>query len=342
LTGHTGFKGSWLALYLESLGAEVTGIALDPSSEPNLFGLLAPWSLNSRILDIRNKDELAEAVCSADPEIVIHMAAQALVLPSYRDPLGTFETNILGTANVLNALRDCQNLRAALIVTSDKVYENSGTQVAFKETDRLGGNDPYSASKAAAELVTRSMTSSYFTDAGVAVHAARAGNVIGGGDWSDGRLIPDLWRAIQFDQPVAIRHPNATRPWQFILEPLHGYLTYLDAAINKNAESQIPPALNFGPSAPVRITVSDIAEMFGARFGKSGCWYSESKNRYEESGYLAVDSRKAQECLGWSTVLSPQEMIDWTVAWYEAHAQGKNMRKFSLRQISDYAALAHS
>ena len=339
LTGHTGFKGAWLTLYLESLGANVSGIALTPNTNPSLFSLLAPWQAKSYFIDIREPQELARAVHAEDPQIVIHLAAQALVLPSYEDPVGTFATNIMGTVNLLNALRTCPSVRSILVVTSDKVYSNDGMPRAFIEGDHLGGRDPYSASKAAAELVTASMADSFLAERGIAVHTARAGNVIGGGDWSAHRLIPDLWRARKSAESIALRCPGATRPWQHVLEPLIGYLRYIEASVN-DPHRPLPRALNFGPAHLQPVTVRDVAEKFDAAFGGPRCWHESTHKAAAESQVLDVDSGNALRSLGWQSSLTTEQAIDWTVAWYLAFESGANMREYSLAQIDRYQSQA--
>ncbi len=245
LTGHKGFKGSWLSLWLEYLGAQVSGVSLAPDTDPNLFSLLGPFARQrSATFDIRDLSATEHFVREADPSIAIHMAAQPLVSRSYRQPLDTFATNVIGTANILESLRACPALKAILVVTTDKVYRNNEDGRAYREDDPLGAHDPYSASKAATELVAGSWDKSFFRSANIPVVTARAGNVIGGGDWAEDRIVPDIWRATMRNETVRLRHPDATRPWQFVLEPLSGYLLY----VQRMAVTPIPQkALNFGP-----------------------------------------------------------------------------------------------
>ena len=256
LTGHTGFKGAWLALWLERLGAQVFGLALPPTiPSPRGFPNWRPRRSRSRIGDIRDAGVVARAVQEARPQIVIHMAAQALVRRSYRAPVETFATNVMGTAHLLDSLRGAEGLQAVLVVTTDKVYRNDGNGHPFAEDDPLGGADPYSASKAAAEIVVASMATSFFGGKGVAT--ARAGNVIGGGDWSEDRLIPDIWRAVKAGKPLRLRNPEATRPWQHVLDPLAGYLRYAERLASG---ADVPKALNFGPLPGDALTVAEIAD----------------------------------------------------------------------------------
>jgi len=339
LTGHTGFKGAWLSLYLESLGAKVSGVALTPDTRPNLFSLLAPRRAKSYLFDVRDREMLASTVAAEDPEIVIHLAAQALVIPSYEDPVGTFATNIMGTVNLLDALRTCVSVRSILVITSDKVYKNNGKLRAFTESDHLGGHDPYSASKAAAELVTASMADSFFAKRGIAVHTARAGNVIGGGDWSAHRLIPDLWRARKSAESVALRFPNATRPWQHVLEPLFGYVSYIELSLS-DSTPRLPRALNFGPANLRPVTVREVAEKFETALGGPRSWHESKQDAAPESLVLDVDSSNARHSLGWRSYLTTEQAIDWTVSWYLAFESGENMREYSLAQIDRYHAQA--
>ncbi len=296
LTGHTGFKGAWLNLWLRSLGAKVTGYALAPHTEPSMFALVAGHCA-SHIADIRDERMFHDALSGADPQIVIHMAAQALVRASYRDPLATYATNVLGTGNVLQACRALRHLECVLVVTSDKVYENHGEGRPFAEGDRLGGHDPYSNSKACAELLTASFRDSFFRD-GAPIATARAGNVIGGGDWSQERLIPDCVRALEAGEPVALRYPEAIRPWQHVLEPLSGYLAFAQALVQ--APAAIPRAVNFGPDPSSFCTVREVVELFGASFsGRPGWRRDDAGTSFKEANALTLSSALAENCLGW-------------------------------------------
>jgi len=341
LTGHTGFKGAWMSLWLKSLGAEVTGYALPATGEPNLWGVLGaharPGSMaRSVIADIRDPELLGEALGQADPQIVIHMAAQALVRESYRDPLKTYSTNVMGTATLLQACRSLRHLECALIVTSDKVYENHGEGRAFGETDRLGGHDPYSNSKACAELVAMSFRDSFF-GGGAAIASARAGNVIGGGDWSEDRLIPDCVRALNSGQTLSLRYPKAVRPWQHVLEPLSGYLALVQSLVL--APQSTPRAVNFGPDAASFRTVSEVVDAFGARCGGNLEWVRDPAPQPPEAQALTLSSALAAESLGWWPRLDIRDSLSWTADWYLAHAAGEDMLAFSEAQIAQYREL---
>jgi CDP-glucose 4,6-dehydratase len=341
LTGHTGFKGAWMSLWLEGLGAEVTGYALAPAGEPNLWSIVAASAHAGRapqsvIADIRDARRVGDAVARADPQIVIHMAAQALVRESYRDPLGTYGTNVMGTAALLQACRSLPHLECVIVVTSDKVYENLGEGRAFDERARLGGHDPYSNSKACAELVTASFRDSFFAD-GPPIATARAGNVIGGGDWSADRLIPDCVRALKSGQSVNLRYPDAIRPWQHVLEPLSGYLTLAQALVT--APNETPRAVNFGPDPASFCRVHEVVDAFGARFdGKPG-WERDPAPQPAEAQALTLSSALAEQALGWYPRLDIRESLSWTADWYLAHSAGENMAAFSGSQVARYREL---
>lgn len=339
LTGHTGFKGSWLSLWLERLGVEVDAIGLAPDQSPALFPLLAPFAGQaSHIADLRASDDVAGIVSTLRPTLVLHMAAQPLVRRSYRQPLETLATNVMGTAHLLDALRGSPETKAILIVTTDKVYAHDGDDRAFGEDDRLGGHDPYSASKAGTELVAQTYRHSYFASQGVAVATARAGNVIGGGDWSDDRLIPDIWRALHAGRPVGLRYPQATRPWQHVLDPLLGYLLYLE---DLAAPAATPPdALNFGPDASDgTMAVAAVVDAMATAFGTSHSWTAEPGPHPVEMPTLALDASRARQALGWAPRLGSVDAIGWTAEWYKAFDAGADMRAVSLDQLTRYEAL---
>ena len=336
LTGHTGFKGAWLNLWLQTLGAKVTGYALAAPTEPNMFAIIESHA-HSHIADIRDEHKLRDALIAADPQIVIHMAAQALVRESYRDPLATYATNVMGTAILLQACRALKQLECALIVTSDKVYENHGEGRPFVEGDRLGGHDPYSNSKACAELVTGSFRDSFFADR-APIASARAGNVIGGGDWSQDRLIPDCVRALDAREPVSLRFPEAIRPWQHVLEPLSGYLTLAQALVQSPAGT--PRAVNFGPDPSSFCTVREVVDAFSARFSGRPGWRRDPGAHPKEALALTLSSALAQNSLDWHPRLTVRESLAWTADWYRAHAAGENMTKYSEMQIAQYQSLA--
>jgi CDP-glucose 4,6-dehydratase len=332
LTGHTGFKGAWLHLWLRTLGAEVTGFALESATVPSLWALVGEGT-RSVIGDVRDAGLVREVVARAAPQVVIHMAAQALVRESYRDPLGTYGTNVMGTAHLLEACRGARGLQCVVIVTSDKVYENHDLGRPFAEHDRLGGHDPYSNSKACAELVTASFRDSFFA-AGPPVVTVRAGNVIGGGDWSADRLIPDCVRALAGGCPVRLRYPNAVRPWQHVLEPLSGYLAIARALVQ--TPHAVPQTLNFGPDPASFCTVREVVDAFSARFeGKPG-WESASGDHPPEAQALTLSSALAEQALGWRPRLTIEASLAWTADWYRAHAAGVNMLNYSETQLMRY------
>lgn len=336
LTGHTGFKGSWMTLWLERLGAKVFGFALPPHQTPNLYSYLEPFArLTSEFGDIRSLAELEAVVAKAKPTVAIHMAAQPLVRRSYSEPIETFATNILGTANVLNALRCAPDLCATLVITTDKVYRNVENGRTFEEDDPLGGQDPYSASKAAAELVVRSYAESFFEPARRPVATARAGNVLGGGDWSEDRLIPDIWRAKHVGRPVALRYPQSTRPWQHVLDPLAGYLIFLEHLVSDPAST--PRALNFGPTNPEEATVAQVADFVAEGFRTT--WVNAAGQQPAEMKNLAVNVKRAMRSLGWRPRLDTQQTLEWTVDWYRRFDEGENPRALSVGQIERYEAL---
>ena len=340
LTGHTGFKGAWAAAWLRDLGAAVFGYALAPDQSPNLHDRLAPArDPGSTLADVRDLESLKAAVRAARPTVILHMAAQPLVRRSYADPIETFGANIMGTANLLEAARGAADLRVALIVTTDKVYAHDGAARAFVEDDRLGGADPYSASKAAAELVTQSYRASYFKDRDVAVASARAGNVIGGGDWSQDRIVPDIWRAMHAGRPLVLRNPAAIRPWQHVLESLRGYFLYAEALARDPAA--VPSALNFGPSAHAApYSVAEVADRFGAAFAIDRTWIAASEPGPAEAQYLILDPAAAERALGWRARLTTLEAIDWTARWYRRFDAGEDSRQIVRSQIETYEALA--
>jgi CDP-glucose 4,6-dehydratase len=335
LTGHTGFKGAWMSLWLRRMGAAVTGYALAPQTAPNMFELVNGCCV-SHIDDVRDEAKLRAAIAAANPQIVIHMAAQALVRESYKDPLATYATNVMGTAMLLQACRSLKQLECVVIVTSDKVYENHGEGRAFEEGDRLGGHDPYSSSKACAELLTASFRDSFFGD-GPPIASVRAGNVIGGGDWSADRLIPDCVRALKAGVQVNLRYPQAVRPWQHVLEPLSGYLLLAEEL----ARSPNPAlgAVNFGPNPSSFCKVNEVVEAFSARFAGKPGWQRDAGAHPPEAQALTLSSALARRSLGWRPCLDVHEALAWTADWYQAHAAGENMLNFSEVQIAKYQSL---
>lgn len=337
VTGHTGFKGSWLALWLSELGAEVTGLALPPETKPALHHLLNGQSPSlAGIADIRDRVAVAARVLSARPQIVFHLAAQPLVRAGYREPLSTFETNVQGTVNLLEALRIVPDLQAVVVVTTDKVYENPETGHPFVEADALGGHDPYSASKAAAEIVVSSYRRSYFAARGIGVATARAGNVIGGGDWAEDRLIPDAIRAWERGETLEVRRPQAVRPWQHVLEPLAGYLRLAEhLTLHPTAEA----AFNFGPDDGEAATVGSVIERARQAFGAGAVRFGNGEEGPHEAGYLMLDSGLAARRLDHRPRWGLGETVDRTIGWYRALADGGSARQLCLADIAAYGPL---
>ncbi len=338
LTGHTGFKGTWLSLWLEQLGATTIGLALASDTDPSIFNLTSPHpSLVSRIGDIRDPSVVSETIAFARPTIAIHMAAKPLVRYSYREPIETISTNVMGTANVLQSLRNLEGLLAVLVVTSDKVYANPDSGRPFVEQDRLGGHDPYSASKAAAEIVTACFAESFFGKDGAPVATGRAGNVVGGGDWAEDRLIPDVWRSQVAGVPVTLRNPKATRPWQHVLDLLSGYLIYVEKLAS--GAGGVPRVLNFGPQQGDALTVMEVTEDVLARLGSSHGWQLAQGAQPKEMQLLSLDASLARKALGWRPRLSGREAISWAVEWYVAFNKGADPRALCIDQIARYEAL---
>jgi len=335
LTGHTGFKGAWMSLWLRTLGADVTGFALPPATEPNLWSMVGS-GIRSVIGDIVDAVLVRAMIEATRPQIVIHMAAQALVRESYRDPLRTYATNVLGTANLLQACRLAPGLQCVLVVTSDKVYESDGAGHAFAECDRLGGSDPYSSSKACAELVTKSFRDSFYRD-GPPIATARAGNVIGGGDWSADRLIPDCVRSLAAGVPVSLRYPESVRPWQHVLEPLSGYLALVQTLVETPANA--PRAINLGPEANTACSVRELVEAFSALFGGKPGWVPDNSEHPPEAKALMLSSALAQRTLGWRSRLSVAASLSLSADWYRAHLAGDDMLAFCQQQIAHYQSL---
>ena len=332
VTGHTGFKGAWLSLWLRNLGAEVTGYALaEPVSEPSLFELAGIGRLvEDQRGDLRDYDRLLGVVKNAKPEIIFHLAAQPIVRRSYAAPKDTFEVNVGGTVNLLEAARAVDSIRAIVVITSDKCYENREWAYSYRESDRLGGHDPYSASKAAAEIVCAAYRSSFFEAAGVNLATVRAGNVIGGGDWAADRIIPDFMCAVTAGEAVKVRNPGATRPWQHVLDPLHGYLLLgacpFEAPGNSREPNRFSQAWNFGPSREGCRTVRELIEAFTGYYG-SGSWNDMSedgKAEPHEAHYLALATDKARHYLGWRPEWDFSQAVERTAGWYRKWAAGEN------------------
>lgn len=338
LTGHTGFKGGWLTLWLRRLGAEVTGLALPPATTPSLFTLARlETACHSRFVDIRDASSLAALVREARPEIVLHLAAQSLVRAGYRDPVGTFAANVMGTAHLLDALRAVDESRVAVMVTTDKVYRNNEWVYPYREDDHLGGHDPYSASKAACELVIASYRDAFLRERGLAVASARAGNVIGGGDWADDRLLPDAVRAWQAGRTLAIRRPRAIRPWQHVLEPLAGYLTL---AQRLWTDPELAGAYNFGPDPQEAATVKAVVALARDAYGQGDVAYGDGSQGPHEAGWLALETAKAKRLLGVGPRWSLGEAVARTMAWYRAQEQGGQALALCEADIAAYEAEA--
>lgn len=337
LTGHTGFKGSWLTLWLHRLGAKVTGISLPPATEPSLYAKAKIDTLcQSHFCDIRDTTALTELIQAAHPEIVFHLAAQPLVRASYREPRATFATNVMGTVHVLDALRGIESARVAVMVTTDKVYRNNKGHRPYREDDALGGLDPYSASKAACEIVIASYRDAFLSAQGVAVASARAGNVIGGGDWSDDRVIPDAVRAWQAGRPLKVRRPQAVRPWQHVLDLLAGYMTLAHKLWER---SDLADSYNFGPETSEAVTVRELVELARAAYGKGGVHYNESPEGPHESGWLTLDVAKARVALGVRPKLTLAQTLNQTMAWYRAQHGGADALSLCQSEIAAYEAL---
>jgi CDP-glucose 4,6-dehydratase len=333
LTGHTGFKGGWLALWLQRLGAQVAGISLPPNTTPNLFDLAKIQELcDSHFCDIRKAKALTMLIRSAQPEVIFHLAAQPLVRHSYRKPIETFGTNVMGTAHVLDALRGLRSVKAVVMVTTDKVYRNNEWHWPYREDDALGGHDPYSASKAASEIVIASFRDAFLSGQGVAVASARAGNVIGGGDWSEDRLVPDAVRAWHAGATLEIRRPQAIRPWQHVLEPLAGYLTLAEKLWH---QPELAGAYNFGPHTHEAATVHEMVERARQAYGRGEIRFGDGSKGPHEAGWLALETAKARE-LGVQPKWPLAETVTRTMAWYRAQHAGADARELCLAEIADY------
>lgn len=341
ITGHTGFKGSWLCLWLHSLGTKVTGYALNPPTEPSLFKLCKIDELvNSNIADIRDAEDLKKAMRTAAPEIVIHMAAQPLVRDSYKNPVETYEINVMGTVNLFEAVRDCKTVKVVVNVTTDKCYENREWVWSYRENEPLGGYDPYSNSKACSELVTAAYRTSFFnlkdySNHDVAVASARAGNVIGGGDWATDRLVPDCIKGILKGEKIRVRNPHAIRPWQHVLEPLSGYLTL---AMKLYADGpNYSEAWNFGPDDSDAKPVEWIVQKMCSKWGRNAMYEIDKGAHPHEAHYLKLDCSKAKAELGWHPKWDLEKAIDSIIEWTAAYRDGKDLREVCFKQIEEYA-----
>lgn len=338
LTGHTGFKGSWLSLWLQSMGAQVKGYALSPPTTPALFEeARVADGMESEHGDIRDLDAITRSMTSFQPDILIHMAAQPLVRLSYREPVATYATNVMGTVHVLEAARKCKQLRCIVNITTDKCYENREWEWGYRENEPMGGHDPYSNSKGCAELVTSAYRNSFFNDEkGPALASARAGNVIGGGDWADDRLIPDILRAFEKSQPVIIRNPLATRPWQHVLEPLSGYLVLAQHLWQHGAG--YAEGWNFGPRDEDAMPVEWILDHMVSSWGKGASWQLDTNPQPHEARYLKLDISKARARLHWSPTWGLNETLERIIRWHNVWLAGQDVRQQCLAEIDDYMA----
>ena len=341
ITGHTGFKGSWLSFWLTSLGAKVYGYSLEPSTKDNLFKILNIKDLIqlSEIGDICDMSNLKNSICNAQPQILFHLAAQPLVRISYDEPIETLSTNIIGTANVLESMRYCSSLRSSVMITSDKCYENKERYESYSENDPMGGYDPYSVSKGCSELIVSSYRQSFFSEEAYPFHknaiaSARAGNVIGGGDWSTDRLVPDAIKSFKEGKTLSIRNPTAVRPWQHVLEPLNGYMSlaqnlYTDGFLYASG-------WNFGPDDSDNISVQDIVNLIIENWPNDVSWKTNESKIKHEANLLKLNCDKAKSLLGWKPIWSASKAIEKTILWHSALSANKDMYEFSLSQINEY------
>jgi len=341
ITGHTGFKGSWLSLWLASMGAEVKGYSLEPPTSPSLFEEASVADvLDSEIGDIRDLEKLTNSVVEFNPDVLFHMAAQPLVRLSYKIPIETYEVNVIGTAKVLEAAKQCKSLKAVISVTTDKCYENKEWVWGYRETDPMGGHDPYSSSKACAELVTSAYMRSFYKEMGIGLASVRAGNVIGGGDWADDRLMPDILRAFEKDKSVVIRNPKATRPWQHVLEPLSGYILLAEKLFdNPELYSE---GWNFGPNQddvkPVEWILNYVTDLW-----QGSSWTLEKDNNLHEAGYLKLDISKAKSRLDWSPIWSLGESLKKIISWHRVWLDKGDMNRECLKEIEEFMRdMAHA
>jgi CDP-glucose 4,6-dehydratase len=337
ITGHTGFKGGWLALWLSTLGAKVYGYSLEPPTTKNFFSIINLRDIlcNSIMGDIRDSSRLVNSMKEAKPSIIFHMAAQPLVRHSYHDPVSTFATNVIGTVNVFEAARKINTVEAIINITTDKCYENNEQDRPYSESDRLGGYDPYSSSKACSEIVTSAYRNSFFNQTQIKLASARAGNVIGGGDWATDRLIPDFFRSIENNETLLIRSPQAVRPWQHVLDPLSGYLVLAEKLVID--KSNFAEAWNFGPEDTGAKTVSWVLERLTKKF-ENARWKKENSKHHHEANILKLDISKAKSKLNWFPKWSLEQSIDNTVDWYKIFQNNNKMREFSIKQIKIYEA----
>ena len=344
ITGHTGFKGTWLCLWMQLLSAQVHGYARLPPTRPNLFDLTgAALEMDSTIGDIRDMQALQDTFDRSQPEVVFHLAAQPIVQLAYEDPVETFSTNMMGTVNVLECARRSPSVRSIVVVTSDKCYTNHEWHWAYREKSQLGGRDPYAASKSCAELIVHSYRESFFNPAesgkpSALLASVRAGNVIGGGDWAPYRLVPDIVATLREDRPLVLRHPEAIRPWQHVLEPLRGYLQVAERLYNGDVEAAGP--WNFGPVDEDCLPVAWLANELSAKWGRETHWEADRVPRPHEDTFLKLDCSKARAVLGWAPALRLSDGLQWIADWYQAMDRGADMRAVTVAQIARYRELA--
>ena len=339
VTGHSGFKGSWLVIWLKQLGASVSGISLEPEDNPNLYSSANIQNLcNSKFINICDFNKLEKEVQVIEPDIIIHMAAQSLVRKSYKNPLETFETNIMGTANLLEAIRSCDSVKTAVIVTTDKVYKNNEDGRSYNEDDALGGHDPYSSSKAGTEIITESYRKSFFKSKKISISTARAGNVIGGGDWSEDRLIPDAIRAWQGDYSLSIRSPESIRPWQHVLEPLSGYLLLAEDTFD---DSKLCTSYNFGPQEKDITSVREVIDIVGVNLDMKKIEYTADSKDLHEASLLFLDINKSESLLGFKPKWGIQESVNRTIHWYQNFYEGRSALSLCEDDIWHYEELGH-
>ncbi len=337
MTGHTGFKGSWLSLWLQSMGANIRGVALEPPTEPALFEVARiAEGMEHCVADIRDFSAVQAQISEFKPEILIHMAAQPLVRLSYHQPVETYATNVMGTVHVLEAARQCGSVKAIVNITTDKCYENREWIWGYREDEPMGGHDPYSSSKGCAELVSSAYSKSFFMGAGIAMATARAGNVIGGGDWALDRLVPDILRALQNKEPVLIRNPHAIRPWQHVLEPLSGYLLLAELLYTQG--QSYAEGWNFGPIDEDARPVQWIVEHLCQKWGRDASWVLESGEHPHEASFLKLDISKARQLLRWTPRWSLEDALSHITNWHQAWLDGQDMRAVCLQQISQYGS----
>lgn len=337
LTGHTGFKGSWLSLWLQSMGADLKGLALEPPTSPSLFvEARVADGMVSQIGDIREYPTVYKAVTEFKPEIVIHMAAQPLVRYSYKNPIETYATNVMGTVHVLEAIRHAGSAKVIVNVTTDKCYENKEWVWGYREDEPMGGFDPYSSSKGCSELVTSAYRRSYYQESGVGLASARAGNVIGGGDWAEDRLVPDILRAIEQNRPVIIRNPDAIRPWQHVLEPLSGYLALAEKLWHEPLEYS--QGWNFGPKEEDARSVGWIVDRLCKYWAEGAHWQLDGDEHPHEANYLKLDISKARHRIGWQPVWALDEALKKIVIWHKALLQREDVRALCVEQLTEYTS----